>query len=80
MKKEELTQALKKLEKVMWEWKTLHSEVNEVILEFEKLGFKEGYKLACKFSEEESRLIEEAQQKFQPLIQELKEKINELKE
>ncbi len=68
MNKEEI---IKKVEKVVWDWKSLHEELSEVLNSLDKNS--EEYKIVSEIAKIESQLIEEAQTKFNPLVRKLKE-------
>ncbi len=68
MNKEEI---IKKVEKVVWDWKNLHEELSEVLNSLDKNS--EEHKLVSEIAKIESQLIEEAQTKFNPLVRKLKE-------
>ena len=62
---------IKKIEKVVWDWKSIHGEINEVLNALEK-GSEE-YKIVLEIAQIENELIEEAQLRFEPLLYKLKE-------
>jgi len=66
--------ALKKVEKNISEWKSMQTELNEVINYF-KENNKEAYVITIKIAETESQLIEEAYLKLNPLLEKLKKSI-----
>ena len=71
MNKKELIKELRKqvdiVQRVISDWRSLHGELNDVLLFFEKIGFDEGRKIILKISDVESRLVEEAVEEFTPV-------------
>lgn len=63
--------ALKLVEKAIWDWKNIHTELSDVMLYFEKTN-PEAYKIVSELAEEEERLIEQADLVFGSLLQKLK--------
>ncbi len=64
---------IRKIEKVVWDWKSMHQEISDVLNMLNKDS--EEYKIVLEMAQIESQLIEEAQSKFEPLLQKLKEKL-----
>ena len=67
-------QAIRAVEKVVWDWKNMHSELNDAILHFEKTNPK-AYKIVSEIADEEARLIEEANMTLTPLLHKLKKEV-----
>ncbi|GEM_PF-4813725 len=64
---------IRKIEKVVWDWKGMHQEINDVLSALDKKS--EEYKIVSEMAKIESQLIEEAQERFGPLLQKLKKKL-----
>ncbi len=72
-RKMEKQEIIKKIEKVVWDWKSLHTEISDVLNALDKDS--EEYKIVLEIANVESQLIEEAQARFEPLLRKLKEKL-----
>ncbi len=70
MDKEEI---IRKIERVVWDWKGVHQEISDVLNALDNES--EEYKIVSEIALIESQLIEEAQERFRPLLQKLKERL-----
>lgn len=64
-------EAIQLVEKCVWDWKNIHGELNEV-LQYLKKRNNAAHSCVLEIAEIEDRLIEEAQDQFQPLLEKLK--------
>lgn len=68
--------ALRIVEKAISAWNEIHSELSEAILYFEKTN-SEASKIVLEITDEEARLIEQADLVFSPLLYKLKKAVIE---
>ena len=62
---------IKKIQKVVWDWKELHSEISEVLNALDPKS--DEYKVVMEIARVENQLVEQAQDQLWPLFQKLKE-------
>ncbi|MBI2057347.1 hypothetical protein HYT91_03780 [Candidatus Pacearchaeota archaeon] len=66
---------IQKVQKVTFEWRSIHTDISKAIRYFEKKNV-EAYKIILKISEIEDRLAEQAVERFPPLMEKLKKAVS----